>query len=301
MRTSFSLLGALIAASILGVSAQDGVPACVRTCSDQVRNERFGEIGCGSAGDAGCLCASPNFVFAIRDCSNPGCGGTEDNVRAYLQSSFCPNLAAAPAPAPSAPEEPAPPATTEAPPAAETSAPPPAPTSEAPQTTEAAPAPTETPATSAAPEETSASEAPSSTESSAAAASTEPTASGTSSAAAPTNTSSSSADGDSDSSEEGDDDQDDEDNGLPQAAIIGIGVGIGAAVLGALAVAFFLWRRRGAARHKNRPVFEISKPLPGAGRAYTTPDHASFEKYGDIEMTTRYEEMVPRTQPRTML
>ncbi|ODA83126.1 hypothetical protein RJ55_01635 [Drechmeria coniospora] len=53
---------------------------------------------------------------------------------------------------------------------------------------------------------------------------------------------------------------------------------------------------------------ELFKPLPGSGRLPGTSrvygrEHGSFEKNGnDIELSSnRYEDMVPRTQPRTMV
>lgn len=61
---------------------------------------------------------------------------------------------------------------------------------------------------------------------------------------------------------------------------------------------------------RNGDNMDISKPLPGSGRMYPNREdnyrHArdhSVEKFGnDIEMTShRYEDMVPRTQPRTMV
>lgn len=85
--------------------------------------------------------------------------------------------------------------------------------------------------------------------------------------------------------------------------MIGIGVGIGVAVIGIAGIGIGLLLRN--RRRKPRQSMEISKPLPGSGRMYPPRDrdHSSFEKYGnDIEMTSnRYEDMVPRTQPRTMV
>lgn len=84
--------------------------------------------------------------------------------------------------------------------------------------------------------------------------------------------------------------------------MVGIGVGVGAAVI-ALAGIVICILLRSRKRTPPRQSMEISKPLPGSGRAYAGRDHNSFEKYGnDIEMTTnRYEDMVPRQQPRTMV
>lgn len=101
--------------------------------------------------------------------------------------------------------------------------------------------------------------------------------------------------------------------GLSQAAIVGIGVGVGAAVIAVAGIVICLLLRN---RRRNRDAghMEISKPLPGSGRYNNSSRHAthsdnysrrdnSIEKFGaDIEMTSqRYEDMVPRTQPRTMV
>ncbi|PHH71547.1 hypothetical protein CDD80_5143 [Ophiocordyceps camponoti-rufipedis] len=89
--------------------------------------------------------------------------------------------------------------------------------------------------------------------------------------------------------------------GSPQGTVIGIGIGVGAAViaLAGVVICFLLRGRKQSPRHS----IEISKPLPGSGRAYAGRERNSFEKQGnDIEMTShRYEDMVPRQQPRTMV
>lgn len=83
------------------------------------------------------------------------------------------------------------------------------------------------------------------------------------------------------------------------AAGIGVGAGIGGIALALLAFGLFLKCRR---RKTDKPV-DISKPLPrGATKANGAPQIASDRPVGDIEMTsTRYEDMVPRQQPRTMI
>ncbi|RCI08785.1 hypothetical protein L249_4785 [Ophiocordyceps polyrhachis-furcata BCC 54312] len=88
--------------------------------------------------------------------------------------------------------------------------------------------------------------------------------------------------------------------GSSQASVIGIGVGVGAAVVALAGVVICLLLR--SRKQKPRQSMEISKPLPGSGRAYAGRERGSFEKHGnDIEMTShRYEDMVPRQQPRTM-
>ncbi|KAG8417479.1 hypothetical protein J3458_004982 [Metarhizium acridum] len=99
--------------------------------------------------------------------------------------------------------------------------------------------------------------------------------------------------------------------GLSQAAIAGIGVGIGAAVIAIAGIVICMLlkaRRRKPGRHGHNK--DISKPLPGPDRMYAQRDtnfrrdrDHSMEKFGnDLEMTShRYEDMVPRTQPRTLV
>jgi hypothetical protein len=93
-------------------------------------------------------------------------------------------------------------------------------------------------------------------------------------------------------------------SGLSQAAVIGIAVGVSVVGIAAIAVAICLCLKR---RKRKQPTFiEISKPIP-------LPERRSFgggrdlypekrRRNDDIEMTTnRYEDMVPRTEPRTMV
>ncbi|KAJ6443426.1 Fork head protein [Purpureocillium lavendulum] len=76
-------------------------------------------------------------------------------------------------------------------------------------------------------------------------------------------------------------------SGLSQAAVIGIGVGIGAAVIAIAGIVICLLLRNRKRQPRQHPTFEISKPLPGAGRTYGGPDHGSFEKYhNDIELSS---------------
>lgn len=78
---------------------------------------------------------------------------------------------------------------------------------------------------------------------------------------------------------------------------IGVAVGVAAAVIMAALIAFLRNRsakkQQLAAREKD---MQISSPMPGSGRSF-----ASIEGSGkkNLELTsTRYENMVPRTQPR---
>lgn len=91
---------------------------------------------------------------------------------------------------------------------------------------------------------------------------------------------------------------------MSYASTVGIGVGVAAAVVAAGIVGFILLKNR-KRKPAPRQSMDISKPLPGSGRTYPERERVrdSFEKYAaDIEMTSnRYEDMVPRTQPRTMV
>lgn len=83
--------------------------------------------------------------------------------------------------------------------------------------------------------------------------------------------------------------------------MIGIGVGVGAAGLAAIGVLiWFLLRKR--SKKDSRPFIEISKPMPADGAGdYTGRRDPFAEKRGDVfEMrTNRYEDMMPRQEPRT--
>lgn len=104
--------------------------------------------------------------------------------------------------------------------------------------------------------------------------------------------------------DDGEPDKEKEDEGLSKAAIIGIGVGAGAAALGLAGLLIFLCCRRKRAKKDIRPFIEISKPMPadGAG-SYTGRRDPFAEKRGDVmEMqSNRYEDMLPRTEPRTVV
>lgn len=278
-----SLVGAL---HVVGVSGQSAAE-CIGRCTNKVR-DTFKDLQCSDANAAPCFCKNPTFPRAILECSQ-SCGATMDMVSGYLTADFCKvqglvkpsEAAAASSPAPATSAAPA----TSSVPAAQTA-----------QTSSALPAASSTSAAAAASSSLT-------TASSAAAESTgSPTASDSSSTAsdaAASATSSAVAAAGSNS------------NGLSQAAIAGIGIGIGAAVIAIAGIVIFMLlkgRKSKAGRHPDN--MEISKPLPGSGRMYPNRENnhrggrdGSLEKYGhDIEMmTNRYEDMVPRTQPRTLV
>jgi hypothetical protein len=96
--------------------------------------------------------------------------------------------------------------------------------------------------------------------------------------------------------------------GLSQGAKIGIGVGVAAGGIALIALAaFFIITRR----HRRKEVapgresrLQISDPLPGSGRTYAG-DHQQPHPGGamsELEIKSkRYEDMVPRQTPRTMV
>ncbi|KAL7921731.1 hypothetical protein ACQKWADRAFT_119882 [Trichoderma austrokoningii] len=304
MRSLFPMvLGALGLIFVDGVVAQDP-PACVSTCANQVRGQ-FTQYSCTSADDAACLCANANFGFGVRDCGQTGCGATDVQVQSFLAGGFCqgqqlafsatgaqapPTSGVSSTPAATAPSD----ATTAAPTAPATGASIPAslipPTSTQPTgpPTTAVPAstgaPTSSPPTSTAPPPTT-SGVPSGTfpfsnsTTSAAPSTTAPTTSAT-----PTPTSSETAA----AAPAGG-------SGLSQGAAIGIGVGVAGGVVAIAFAAVFMFLR-----NRNRPdaSFDISQPPSNSG-----PGQGAFEKYSnDIEMmSNRYEDMVPRQQPRVMV
>ncbi|KAH6610990.1 extracellular membrane [Trichoderma cornu-damae] len=84
-------------------------------------------------------------------------------------------------------------------------------------------------------------------------------------------------------------------SGLSRGAAVGIGVGVAGGVVAiAFAAVFLLSKNRNRAPHAS---FDISQP-PSSGHG-----QGAFEKYSnDIEMVSnRYEDMVPRQQPRVMV
>ncbi|EHK25064.1 uncharacterized protein TRIVIDRAFT_61772 [Trichoderma virens Gv29-8] len=295
-----AVLGALSLIYVDGVAAQD-VPTCVPGCADTVKGQ-FPQYGCVSADDAACLCANANFGFGVRDCGQSGCGATDVQIQAFLAGSFCqgqqlaftPTDAQAPPTSTSAgpPSSTAPPGETTPIPTSPSSttapnsetAPPSSSSTTAPPTTTAPPStapPTQTsaPLTATPPHQNSTipvstpTSPPSTTtsvaSSTSAATTSSPTASETS-AAAPA-------------------------GGLSQGAAIGIGVGVAGGVIAiALVGAFFFLKNRS----RTHDSFDISQPPPSSGRG-----QGAFEKYSnDLELVSnRYEDMIPRQQPRAMV
>ncbi|KAL7785595.1 hypothetical protein V8C37DRAFT_316511 [Trichoderma ceciliae] len=312
-----AVFGALSLIYVGGVVAQD-VPACVPACASQVRGE-FSQFSCASADDAACLCANANFGFGVRDCGQSGCGSTDVQIQAYLAGSFCQGqpLAFTPtgtqAPPTSAiPSTAGSPAATTTPATTTTPLPTTAPATASaipettiPQTSSLAvlPPATTAPATTApAATQTSSpltSNAPPPTTTNAVSPETSPTSTSATSAASSTTAASATSATDSSapaSSETSAAVAQTGGSGLSQGAAIGIGVGVAGGVVAiAFAAVFLFLRNRGRAPHAS---FDISQPPSSSGHG-----QGAFEKYSnDIEMVSkRYEDMVPRQQPRVMV
>ncbi|GAB0135253.1 hypothetical protein EsDP_00003598 [Epichloe bromicola] len=311
-----SLIGTL---HIIGVSGQSAAE-CIGRCTGKIRDQ-FKDLQCSDANAAPCFCKNPTFPRAVLECSQ-SCGATMDMVSGYLTSDFCkvqglakPSESAAASTLASLT-----PAVTSS--AASTTSSTATSSTTTSSTTISSTTISSTTTSSTATAQTtpisSATSAPSSTSSHATTSSTVPgvsssataetTGSSTSSAtssstsdtvAGATSSAASAAAAGSTSS------------GLSQAAIAGIGIGIGAAVIAVAGIVIcMLLKGRKKKATRNPENMDISKPLPGSGRMYPNREDnyrarrdASFEKYGpDIEMTAnRYEDMLPRTQPRTMV
>jgi hypothetical protein len=257
----------------------ENVDACGQQCYTDALN-RAGQFAC-AAMDFNCLCGVQNWYFDIRDCAK-GCPPEYDTVVTNAVSAMC--------------------ATATLPPGA------PVPTSET--TTEAA-APSTTEAPTQAPAESTSSSPETSTTSAASDSSTTSPAESTDSASstnvtpvpskAVTSSASTSAAGaaaTSDSSEDAGP------AGITEAAKIGIGIGVTAAVLALLAVAacIFLRKRRARQAPTQMDRFKISQPMPSDEHAYTHNNNSDYDIGGDLEMKSRrYEDMLPREEPRQMV
>jgi hypothetical protein len=94
--------------------------------------------------------------------------------------------------------------------------------------------------------------------------------------------------------------------GLSEAAKIGIGVGVGAVVIAAAAVVACLMLRKRRESQGPPPGidrFKISHPMPSDEHAYTHNNNSEYDiGGGDLEMKSRrYEDMLPREEPRQMV
>lgn len=92
---------------------------------------------------------------------------------------------------------------------------------------------------------------------------------------------------------------------MTEAAKIGVSIGISAAVVALLAVAvcIFLRKKRERLAPTQMDRFKISHPIPNDDNAYTRDNNSDYDigSGGDLEMKSRrYEDMLPREEPRQM-
>lgn len=258
----------------------EGVDACGQQCYTDALN-KAGQYAC-AAMDFNCLCGVPDWFFSMRDCTKGNCPPEYDVVVTNAASAMCATATLPPgAPAPTSET------TTEAPAPSTTEAPTEAPA----ESTTANP---ETSTTSDASESSTTSPAESTDSTSSTNATPVPSKAVTSSAS----TSAAGAAATSNSSEEAGP------AGITEAAKIGIGIGVTAAVLALLAVAacIFLRKRRARQAPTQMDRFKISQPMPSDEHAYTHNNNSDYDIGGDLEMKSRrYEDMLPREEPRQMV
>ncbi|KAF5682827.1 hypothetical protein FDENT_7480 [Fusarium denticulatum] len=305
MRFSLSTLLALGALQTLGVYAQD----CVNTCVESVKPT----VGCADATQAGCICVSPSFIKGVAECARaPSCNAADADITSFLSNGFCvgqqlPALPEAAATSTSG-------AATTSAAAVATSSEVAAATSETPAaagTSDAASSSAVHPVTSEAPQATS-TDVVDAISTSETAGAVEPTATGSEASASSTNTASSStaseAAGAAATADSSDDDSDKEESstGMSGAAKAGVGIGVTIGILALLGiVGFFFWKKRQNQRDLPRGnMASMSPPMATRDRSYPLPDQGSIgEKNGyDLElMSHRYEDMLPREEPRHMV
>ncbi|KAF9775453.1 hypothetical protein IL306_006432 [Fusarium sp. DS 682] len=268
-------------------------------------------VGCADATQAGCICVSPNFVKGVAECARaPSCNAADADITKFLSDGFCvgqqlpalPEAAATSGTATSAAAattSEAAAATSETLAAAETSdaastSAVPAVTSEAPEATSAGAADTTSTA------ETASAAEPTATESEASSSTTAADSSSATSEAAGAAATSDSPNDDADKEEESS-------GGMSGAAKAGVGIGVTIGILVLLGIAgFFFWKKRQNQHNLPRGgnMASMSPPMATRDRSYPLPDQGSIgEKNGyDLElMSHRYEDMLPREEPRHMV
>ncbi|KAJ4267444.1 hypothetical protein NW762_003551 [Fusarium torreyae] len=298
MRFSLSTVVALGALQTLGVYAD-----CISDCVDSVKPT----VGCPDATLAGCVCVSSEFTKGVAECARaPNCAAADDAITGFLSGGFCAGQplgalppAAATTPTSAAATDAATDAATSAAPDATTDA---ASASDVPQVTSEAPEASTTDSAETA--DPTATEASASASASASATDAD-SSSATSGAAGADATSGSSDDDDSDKDE--DDNEESSGGGMSGSAKAGVGVGVTLGILALLGVVgFFFWKKRQGQRD-NLPrgnMAGMSPAMSGGDRGYPSPDQGSVgEKNGyDLEiMSHRYEDMLPREEPRHMV
>ncbi|GAB1319729.1 GPI-anchored CFEM domain protein A [Madurella fahalii] len=274
---------ALLSLAALASAQTINVDACGVDCYNGSLN-RAGSFNC-AAHDMACLCPQPGFIGEISGCAQRGCPPGYEPTVTNAVSALCASFVAPPVP------------TSTAPPPLDTTT-----TAETPTTTSdssSVAAPTTTTSDSSS---SSAIEQPETSTATSAAGAAETASSATTAASSTSSTASAAG---SASTSEAPDAAAGASSGLSEAAKIGIGIGVSAAVLALLGVAgcLFLRKRRGSQPSMPNHRYKISAPMPSSEHAYT---HNNASEYdigdGELEMKShRYEDMLPRQQPRQMV
>ncbi|KAK3987266.1 hypothetical protein QBC44DRAFT_127328 [Cladorrhinum sp. PSN332] len=251
-----------------------------------------GTYGCG-ADDLVCLCAKVDWGNSIHDCAKECAADAGVPAFTFAQTE-CQRvgvaMAAVPADVPAATPAPE---VTPAPNLTPTPTPTPTPAATPTPETNVAAVPTETPTSEATPT---------------------PTPSEVSSSATPVSTETSTATEAASTSTASDDDQEAAPvagGGMSQGAKVGLGVGISAVVMAFIGVGLFIFMRNRRGGSKDVPSmnerYKISPPIPSptSQSPYTHDNGSSVYdgangSSGDLK-AFRYEEMVPRVQPRQMV
>ncbi|KAM7184970.1 hypothetical protein V8F33_012673 [Rhypophila sp. PSN 637] len=284
-------LALLAAATLVASQTIESLDPCGQTCYSDVK-AKAGTFGC-AADDMSCLCAVADFKNGVHDCAKGACpAGYGDTVLAAVNALCATAAPAAPTPEPTT-AAPAPPEATSTP------------TPEAPITSTV---PTSSISEAAATSSTTPTASSTTTSTTPVVAGGAPTSTSTEEAAAkttePTTTSTTSTSESETTSTPGSS-QTNEPAGLPVAAKAGIGIGAGAAAVAIFGlVAWVLARQRRSKRangFSSKHMIKISDPAPGGGRAFAGDNHYETG-LSELEMKSRrYEDMVPRQQPRHMV
>ncbi|EXA45385.1 hypothetical protein FOQG_06736 [Fusarium oxysporum f. sp. raphani 54005] len=290
-------------------SLETGADGLQNACVESVKPT----VGCADATQAGCICVSPSFVKGVAECARaPSCNAADADITSFLSNGFCVGQQL-----PALPEA----AATSASGAATTSAAAVATSSEVAAATSETPAAADTsdaasssaapPVTSEAPEATS-TDVVDATSTAETAGAVEPTATGSEASASSTDADSSStaseaagAAATSDSSDDDSDKKEESSSGMSGAAKAGVGIGVTIGILTLLGIAGFFWKKRQNQHDLPRGnMASMSPPMATRDRSYPLPDQGSIgEKNGyDLElMSHRYEDMLPREEPRHMV
>lgn len=294
---TFRSLALLAAATVVaGQTLDPSLGDCALTCYNNVKAQSGSWPTPCPADEMTCICKAAQFKDGVHDCAAQCPGGVDfaGTVLADLNK-ICDGVLA---PAPGAEVTPTPSIPAPAPGATSSSGEPlvPAPTpstSTSQALTSQPPGPSTTSETSATPTATGAAPISTSSEEAAAAEPTEST----------TTTSTSDAESTSTSSPEAA--PSNEPAGLTTAAKAGIGIGATAAVAALAGLAFWLVilqrRNKRANGFSSKHMIKISDPAPGGGRSFAG-DHHYETGLSELEMKSRrYEDMIPRQQPRHMV